>query len=234
MDPAPSSAPLVPAWLARLPDWARRPWAVAAAVAAVVAASAAVVLFLLRPPAGPAPALTLPRADAGVAPVAGSPAPPTTGGMVTVHVAGAVASPGVYALPAAARVADVLVAAGGSLPDADLDRINLATRLNDGDRVYVPRRGEMLPPGGAGPTGAGAAAGASAAPGPSTSAAGPIDLNAATVEQLDTLPGIGPATAQAIVSYRNRHGRFRSVTELVEVPGIGPAKLEAIRTLVRV
>jgi competence protein ComEA len=69
---------------------------------------------------------------------------------------------------------------------------------------------------------------------PAKGAAGPLDLNAATIEQLDTLPGVGPATAQAIVTYRTRHGRFRSVTELLEVPGIGPTKLEALRPLVRV
>jgi competence protein ComEA len=231
VDPPPSSSsPSVPAWLARLPDWARRPWALVAAVVGVAALVGMAVVFVLQPPAGPPPALTLPRADAGSAAAPSGPAPSTTAGMVTVHAAGAVASPGVYALPAAARVADVLLAAGGSLPDADLDRINLATRVDDGDRVYVPRRGEIVPP----PEGSGLAGGTSTAAGPSTTASGPIDLNAATIEQLDTLPGIGPATAQAIVSYRNRHGRFRSVTELLEVPGIGPSKLEAIRTLVRV
>ena len=232
MDPS-SPSPLRSAWLERVPDWARRPGALAA-VAAVAALAIVAVVFVLRAPAGPPASLALPRADAGTvasaSPAApGASAPPSTGGMVTVHAAGAVASPGVYALPAAARVADVLVAAGGSLPDADLDRINLATRLNDGDRVYVPRRGEVMPTGVAGAEGGGASTAGS-----STTAAGPIDLNGATVEQLDTLPGIGPATAQAIVSYRNRHGRFRSVTELLEVPGIGPSKLEAIRTLVRV
>ncbi len=148
-------------------------------------------------------------------------------GIVTAHAAGQVAAPGVYSIPAGARVADLVTAAGGLLPEADIDRLNLAARVVDGTRVYIPRRGESPPPeAGAGDAGAPAIGGGAAAP------SGPVDLNTATAAQLDTLPGVGPATAAAILTYRARHGRFKSVTELLEVPGIGPAKLEAIRPLV--
>lgn len=246
-----------PLWVGRLPEWARRPAVVlGAGLAAAVVVVVAIVV--LRPPAGPKPALVLPKADpaaaslpAGgasgtappVSPVAGSP-PSSTASVATVHAAGAVASPGVYGVPLGARVSDVVVAAGGPIPEADLDRLNLAAKVADGDRVYVPRKGEPVPladGGGAAGAGAGAAgtggaggAGAGGVSGGAGTSLGPIDLNTATVEQLDTLPGIGPATAQAIVTYRTRHGRFRSVTELLEVPGIGPAKLEAVRPLVKV
>lgn len=252
-----------PPWLGRLPEWARRPAVVlGAGLAAVVVVVVAFVF--LRPPAGPKPALVLPKAGAGtaslpaegasgsapsVSPVAGS-SPSSTASVATVHAAGAVASPGVYGVPMGARVSDVVVAAGGPVPEADLDRLNLAAKVADGDRVYVPRKGEAMPPadggggatdavgggagtGGAGGGGSGTGSLGGAAGGAGT-ATGPIDLNTATAEQLDTLPGIGPATAQAIVTYRTRHGRFRSVTELLEVPGIGPAKLESVRPLVKV
>ena len=219
-------------------------------VVAVAGAVAAVVLGLvfLRAPSHP-PELVLPKAgDPPPATAASGPATagPTTGpvpstspaggvGVVTVHAAGQVAAPGVYSVPAGARVADLVVAAGGLLPEADVDRLNLAARLVDGTRVYIPRKGESPPPEaavgdpGAGAGGTGAAGGAG--PGGAT---GPVDLNTATAAQLDTLPGVGPATAAAILTYRSRHGRFKSVTELLEVPGIGPAKLEAIRPLVTV
>jgi competence protein ComEA len=118
-------------------------------------------------------------------------------------------------------VADAIDAAGGAAPDADLDGLNLAAKVGDGERVYVPRRGEVVAPG------PGLSAGTNAI-------AAPLDLNTATAEQLDDLPGVGPATADAIVEYRTEHGRFRSVEELLEVRGIGEAKLAAIRSKVRV
>lgn len=195
-------------------------------------------LAFLRSSSPPAQ-LTLPRAEPGSASVDGSSSgsgssippsatPPVT---VTVHVAGQVVNPGVYAVPAGGRVADAVVAAGGTSTEADVEQLNLAARVSDGERVYVPKKGEPAPPviAGSPPTGGGTAAGgAKAAP------AGPLDLNTATAEQLEALPGIGPATSKAILAYRASHGRFRSVTELLEVPGIGPAKLEALRPMVRV
>jgi competence protein ComEA len=207
---------------------------VAAAVGVAGAVVAGVVVLLLfRTPAGPPPQLTLPRAAEAVPGTGPEVATTVSATVSTVHAAGAVAKPGVYAVPPGARVADVLAAAGGPLPEADLDRLNLAAKVGDGDRVTVPRKGDPATPdssgGAAAPGGAGGAPGAGA-----VAAAGPVDLNTATLDQLDTLPGVGPATAQAIITYRTRNGRFRSVTELLEVPGIGPTKMEALRPLVRV
>ncbi|HEX2193323.1 MAG TPA: helix-hairpin-helix domain-containing protein, partial [Acidimicrobiales bacterium] len=144
---------------------------------------------------------------------------------VAVHAAGAVARPGLYLVPGGARVADVVASAGGPSAEADLDQVNLATRVADGDRVHVPRRGEVVAGGGSDPTGGGA---------PGTSRPTTVDLNTASAEQLDDLPGIGPALAKAIVDHRARHGRFRTVDGLLDVRGIGPAKLDGLRDLVRV
>ena len=186
---------------------------VAAAVAAGVVAAGVVALVVFGQHAQPPP-LTLPRAASEAAPVT-----PTTSGDLVVHVAGAVRSPGLVKLPGGARVGEAVAAAGGPAPDADVDQVNLAAHVGDGDRVYVPRRGEAPPP-------APAAGGSAAKP-------GPVDLKNATPEQLDALPGVGPATANAIVQYRTRHGRFRTVDNLLDVPGIGPAKLSALRPLVK-
>ena len=148
-----------------------------------------------------------------------------------VHVAGQVRSPGVYQLPAAARVIDAVEIAGGMLDDADLDVVNLAAPVTDGQRVFIPRVGQIPP---VVLTGAGAG-GSAAAPATAGSApAGPVNLNTATAEQLDTLPGVGPATAAAIISHRDQQGPFTSVEQLGDVRGIGPAKLDALRDLVAV
>jgi competence protein ComEA len=150
---------------------------------------------------------------------------------IVVQAAGAVVQPGVYRLAPGSRVADLVAAAGGLTPEGDPDRVNLASPLADGARVYLPRRGEADPPGpvsdGGGSAGGSAGAAASVPP-------APIDLNTATADQLDTLPGVGPATAGAIIDYRQRHGRFHSVEELGQVRGIGDAKLAQLRDLVRV
>jgi competence protein ComEA len=147
---------------------------------------------------------------------------------LVVHVAGAVTRPGVVRLPVGARVVDALDAAGGPTADADLDRLNLAAPLTDGTRVAVPQLGEP-----AVPLDPAAPAGASGATG-GVDATGPLDLNAATVEQLETLPGIGPTLAAAIVDERERNGPFRSVDDLERVRGIGTGRLDALRDLVRV
>ena len=148
---------------------------------------------------------------------------------IAVHAAGAVESPAVYNLPAGARVDDVISAAGGLGPDADPDAINLAAHVGDGERVFVPRRGHQVPPVQTGTSAVGerteGAAGAVAGAAPKKV----IDLNTASVEELDTLPGIGPATAAKIIAYRTRVGRFRSVAQLLEVRGIGAAKLALLR-----
>lgn len=144
---------------------------------------------------------------------------------IVVHVAGAVLVPGVHRLAADARVADAVLAAGGLAPDAHADAINLAAPVHDGDRVYVPwlSDGVTVP---VGVTGT-----AAADPGGSEQA-GPVSINEASVDALDALPGVGPATAAAIVAHREANGPFASVDALADVRGIGPAKLEAIRPLV--
>ncbi|MEX1178255.1 MAG: ComEA family DNA-binding protein [Nitriliruptor sp.] len=144
-------------------------------------------------------------------------------GEVTVHVAGAVVSPGVVVLPTGSRVADAIAAAGGATPEADQSRVNLARELVDGEQVLVVREGEPSPPAGTGHAGADG--------GTST---GPIDLNTATLEQLQTLPGIGPALAQRIVGHRDQHGGFRSVGDLRAVSGIGEKRFQELADLVTV
>jgi competence protein ComEA len=135
---------------------------------------------------------------------------------VVVDVAGAVRRPGLYHLARDARVADAIAAAGGSLPRADVDAVNLAAPVADGVQVLVPRR---VPGGAASASGSG-------------SVSGPVNLNSATAEQLDALPGIGPSTAAKIVAYRQAHGAFRSLSELDAVPGIGAGRLAQLKGLV--
>lgn len=187
------------------------------------------------PPAGPAgPPGTTSSGDA----------PPGSGpSRISAHAAGAVAVAGVHQLPEGARVADLIAAAGGLSADADPDRINLAAPVRDGERVYVPRRGEVSAPevvaggGGGDPSGpagpSGPASGTGAGGGP-PAPGDRVDLNRADADALDALPGIGPTTADAILRHRAEHGPFRTVDDLQEVPGIGPAKLAQLRDLVRI
>jgi competence protein ComEA len=135
---------------------------------------------------------------------------------VVVDVTGAVRRPGVYRLPAGARVTDALRRAGGADTGAALEAINLAARLADGQQVLVPKLG----PGGAPAT---------TAAGPAAEE-GPISLGSATVEQLETIDGIGPVTAGDILEFRDQHGGLSSVDQLDQVPGIGPATMESLRT----
>ncbi|HEX6418951.1 MAG TPA: ComEA family DNA-binding protein [Acidimicrobiales bacterium] len=209
------------------------------AVAVAVIAVVGVVAWRLLAPPPPPPEAAIPFADAAAAgdagevgPAAGGPAdaaaaaavspaagavaagPGVAGGEVVVHVVGAVAEPGVQHLPAGSRVADAVAAAGGASPDADLARINLAAVATDGQQIYVLRVGEPAPP----PPAGGQAVGD-----------GPVDVNTATAAQLEELPGVGPATAEAIIAHRDRHGPFASVDDLIDVRGIGEAKLAQIR-----
>jgi competence protein ComEA len=173
-------------------------------------AAAALVLILLA-----TWYLARPRAAASAA--------PEGGGRVTVDVAGAVRKPGVYRLASGARVEDALQRAGGATRRADLSQVNRAAKLEDGRQVLVPVRAPAVTTGGGG-----AVTGNAAAP------AAPINLNTATLEQLDTLDGVGPATAQKILDYRQAHGGFGSVDELDQVPGIGEKRLAALREHLRV
>lgn len=134
-----------------------------------------------------------------------------------VHVAGAVAEPGLYRFPEGLRVADAIEAAGGPLRRADLDAINLADELRDGLKIDVPVRGQMP-----------------AVPVAASPSAATIDLNTADQAALETVPGIGPVTATAILQHRIEIGTFESVEQLLDVSGIGPATLEALRPYVTV
>ena len=163
------------------------------------------------------------------------------GGRVTVHVAGAVRRPGLYRLPAGARVDDALRRAGGAARRADLTAVNLAAKLEDGRQILVPRLAPPTRPAAMGSPGgvprpgtAGGAAVASASTAGAEAPAAPINLNTATLEQLDTLDGVGPGIARRILDYREQHGGFRRVEELGEVPGIGDKRLATLTPLVTV
>ncbi|MFE1023296.1 helix-hairpin-helix domain-containing protein [Streptomyces sp. NPDC058818] len=172
---------------------------------------------------------------AGAGPTAGPPRGPaegtataSVGAEIVVDVGGKVRKPGIHRLPAGARVADALRAAGGVRSGTKTDGLNRARFLVDGEQVIVGPSAPVAPagPGGAAPGGPGAPA-AGAAP------AAPVSLNTATADQLDTLPGVGPVLAQHIIDYRTQHGGFRSVDELREVNGIGERRFADLRNLVR-
>jgi competence protein ComEA len=175
--------------------------------------------------------------DASVVDVAGAEDPTaassstttTAAPLIYVQVAGAVRRPGVYRLAPDARVFEAVAEAGGFTDEADQQALTLAARLTDGCRVYVPGVGETVaePVAPAVDEGAGEGDGGAGGAGP-----GVVSLNSATLEQLDSLPGIGPAIAQDIITYRETNGPFTSVDQLLEVPGIGPARLERLRPLV--
>ena len=180
--------------------------ALAAAVVVVIALALAGRMFLRPSHASVPPPLRPSHA-----------ASPSKPARVYVHVVGAVRRPGLYRVRSGARVADAVAHAGGPTRRADLQLVNLAALVADGEQVVVPQRGTG---------GVTAAAGTGSAP------TGPVHLNSATLEQLDALPGVGPVTAQKIIDYRTQHGGFGSVDELDAVPGIGPARLADLRPLV--
>lgn len=172
------------------------------------------------------------------------PGPPAADQPVVVSVVGLVHRPGLVTLPPGARIADALEAAGGAVDGADLIGLNMARRLTDGEQILV---GIAAAPGrpttmGSSTTGSSTTGAQDGAAGPSSSAPAapgggtgePVNLNTATVEQLDTLPGVGPVTAAAIVAWRDANGAFGSVDQLGEVDGIGPARLAKLRELVHV
>lgn len=153
---------------------------------------------------------------------------------VVVHVAGAVQSPGVYELAAGSRVNNGVDAAGGLRPDADLTAVNLAAPASDGSQIYIPVQGEIPPSSVMLADAPGGAAGSVQGIEPGTDAAGLVNINTASAEELQTLPKVGPVLAASIISWREQYGGFSSVDELDQVSGIGPATLEALRPLVTV
>jgi competence protein ComEA len=207
-------------------------WPVAVRRVAVVVALALVALAVWRWGLAPGEEASgggtpVPAPAGGVsrdATSGGTPAAPAT---ITVHVVGAVRRPGVYVLPGGARATDAVAAAGGLLGNAEQGAVNLARVVSDGEQLVVPVQGAAAP---GRPDGAAVGPGGRAGP----ASGGPVDLNTATLEQLDALPGIGPATAQKIVADRTENGPFRSVDDLLRVAGIGPAKLDALKDLVTV
>lgn len=182
----------------------KRVWA-SAIFAAVVLLGAGVVRLAAGLPRGPSVRLI---------------SPPTPE-LLVVHVAGAVLQPGVYRLPAGSRTQDAVEAAGGFSADADSDAVNLAALLDDEEQIFVPRQGQSPQPspekqdqdqaGEAGPL---------------------VNINTALQAELETLPGIGPVLAQRILAYREEHGPFATIEELVDVPGIGPEKFEHLKTMI--
>ena len=219
----------------RFQDW-RSDSRFGVVVLVVVATIAGVVWYRIGigggSDAGAAPKETT---SAARAPATTAPTTTTSGAKtsarIAVHVAGAVARPGVVELPAGSRVIDAVETVGGALADADLDRLNLAAKLVDGQRVYVPKVGQSDP----GVVADGG--GSTSTEGGSTSGlvpGGKVNLNTATQAQLEDLPGIGPTYAQAIIAERQRRGGFKSVNELRSVHGIGDKRFAELAPLVTV
>ena len=216
-----------------------RAGAISLAVVGVIAVLVT-VFTLMRDKPPPVASAKLPPVEmvSSASPTPG-PAPPNAAGPVVVSVVGLVHKPGLVTLAPGARIADALAAAGGALDGADLIGLNMARRVTDGEQLIV---GIAAAPGQPATMGssisstpaAAEPAGSSPAGGKPSAPDGLVDLNVASVEELDALPGIGPVTAAAIIAWRDANGRFTSVDQLGDVDGIGPARLDKLRDLVRV
>jgi len=158
---------------------------------------------------------------------------------VSVHVSGKVAKPGVYELEPGSRVQDAIKAAGGASGNADLETINLAEKLQDGQQIYIAPKGQVPPPvvsvvrGGGSSSGKRAASGGSGVEKYKKPGDGTVSINSASADELQHLVGVGPAMAQRIIDYRKEHGGFKSVDELEEVKGIGPKTLAKMKPFVK-
>ena len=191
-------------------------WVVAVVIAVAVVGS--LLVWMRGTPASIAPPATAPAAPAPTASSAASATHGSTAALIYVHVAGAVRKPGLYELPAGTRVAGAIEAAGGPTRRADLDQVNLAEVLGDGIKLDVPEQGEAV----------------ASVPAPPGTAAAPglVDLNSADQALLETIPGVGPVTATAIIQHRTEIGSFTALEQLLDVTGIGPATLESLRPYV--
>lgn len=211
------TAPVRPWWQRLGERWtsALRQRRIALAVAGVVVGMAVAVGVAL---AGSGPTAEPPPALPAAEPVPSAAASSRAGESIVVSVVGLVAKPGLVTLPDGARIADALRASGGPVAGTDLSALNLARRLTDGEQIYV---GVPAPPGQdpAGPAG-------------DRDASSTVDLNTAELDALDTLPGVGPVTAQRILDWRTEHGRFTTVDQLREIDGIGPTRFEKLKDLV--
>ncbi len=226
-----------PGWLATVRADPGRAGALALGVVGAVAVLVTVVT-LLRDKTPPIASAKLPPVEM-VSTAQPTPSAAAPEGPVVVSVVGLVHKPGLVTLSAGARIADALSAAGGALDGADLIGLNVARRLADGEQIIV---GIAAPPGEpttmgssveAEPT-ASESAGNPEPTGGASAPGDPVDLNTATEEQLDALPGVGPVTAAAIIAWRAANGSFTSVDQLADVDGIGPARLEKLRAQVHV
>ncbi len=192
-----------------------------------------------EPGAEPAPGLgTEPAPEVGTGPATelgtGLGTGPVSADRITVHVAGAVVHAGIVELPSGSRLHEAISAAGGGAPDADPGQLNLAAVVEDGQKVVVPRQGESTGPAGAAAAGAAGAAAGPDSPGGLPPPGGKINLNTAGVDELETLPRVGPVLARRIVEWRSQHGRFERVEELDAVDGVGAKMLAALLPLLRV
>lgn len=146
--------------------------------------------------------------------------PPPTPAQLTVHITGAVESPGVYVVAPGSRIQDAVSAAGGFMEDAAQDALNLAKLVSDGQQIYVPKIGEPIP------------TAQNNSVSPALDGSFPININTAGFDDLQTLPGIGPVKARSIITYRIEHNEFTSIEEIMQVPGIGPTTFESLKNLI--